>query len=113
MASSALGQRETDESIRKEFLDDRVDERRVGDGPYSRRTLLQPHAEALLRILRESSATDVKAGAARFLAYSEAESAVGVLEPLASDSSAQVRDAAVVGLTFLGQEEYLDRLRRS
>ena len=49
---AALGRRETDESIQEEFLDDHVDNRRVGHGPYSRRTLLQPHAEALIRILR-------------------------------------------------------------
>jgi beta-lactamase regulating signal transducer with metallopeptidase domain len=108
---AALGRRETDESIRNEFLSDRVDDRRVGDGTYSRRTLLQPHAEALIRIVRESSAADVKAGAARFLAYSEAAGASDVLKPLVSDSSPQLRDAVAIGLTFLGQREYLDRLR--
>ena len=106
-----LGRWETNESIQKEFLGDRLDQRRVGDGPYSRRTLLRPHAEALIRIVREASAADVKAGAARFLAYSEVEGAAGLLKPLAGVPAAEVRDAVAVGLTFLGHGEYLDRLR--
>jgi beta-lactamase regulating signal transducer with metallopeptidase domain len=108
---TALGRREMDESIQKEFVGDRLDERRVGDGPYSRRALLRPHVEALIRIVHEPGAADVKADAARFLAYSEVKGAAGVLEPLAEDSAVQVRDAGAIGLTFLGRGEYLDRLR--
>ncbi len=108
---AALGRRETDESIRKEFLGDRIDDRRIDDGPYSRRTLLKPYAEALVRILQERGAADVRASAARFLAYSEAEKVVGVLTPLAVDPSTQLANAVAVGLTFLGRGKYLDRVR--
>ena len=108
---AALGRWETDRRIRAEFLGDRIDDRRIDDGPYSRRTLLKPHAEALVRILQEPGAADVRTSAARFLAYSEAEKAVGLLAPLAMDSSTQVADTVAVGLTFLGRAGYLDRLR--
>jgi hypothetical protein len=106
-----LGNREQDQRIQAEFLGDRLDERMIGDGPYSRRTLLRPNAESLVRIVREAGAADTRAAAARFLAYSEAEGAAGVLGPLSDDPAPQVRDAVAIGLTFLGRPEPLDRLR--
>jgi hypothetical protein len=106
-----LDNRERNYRIHEEFLGDRLDDRLVGDGPLSRRTLLRPHAEALVRILREPGAADAKAGAARFLAYSEADGTAGALEPLAADPAPQVREAVAIGLTFLGRAGHLDFLR--
>ncbi|MGC1276274.1 MAG: M56 family metallopeptidase [Planctomycetaceae bacterium] len=106
----ALGERETNESIEHEFFGDRVDERRVGDGKISRRTLLRPHVAALVRILKESESADVQAAAVRYLAYAEADNAVTLLKPFVQGDSS-VREAAAVGLTFLGQSGLLDALR--
>ena len=72
---------------------------------------MRPHAELLIRIVREPGAADVRASAARFLAYSEIEGATGVLLSLIGDASTQVKDAVAIGLTFLGRGEFRDVLR--
>ncbi len=51
------------------------------------------------------------ASAARYLAYSEAAGAADTLRPLAEDSDPRIRQAAAIGLTFLGQSDYLELLR--
>ena len=50
----------------------------------------------------------MRADAARFLAYSEADGAAEALRPLARDRDPQVREAAAIGLTFLGQADHLE-----
>jgi hypothetical protein len=107
----ALARKETNRAIRHEFLGDRDDERFVGDGPYSRHTLLRPLAGSLARIAREPGPADVRADAARFLAYSEAKGVAEALRPLAGDADPRVREAAAIGLTFLGQADHLETLR--
>ena len=44
-ACEGLARKETNRAIQSEFLGDRLDERFIGDGPYSRQTLLRPLAE--------------------------------------------------------------------
>ena len=107
----ALARQQTNQAIQSEFLGDWLDERFVGDGPYSRHTLLRPLAETLARIAREPGSADVRAQAARFLAYSEAKGAADALRPLVEDSDPQVREAVAIGLTFLGQADHLESLR--
>jgi len=107
---AALDEQATSRSIRAEFLDDRRDEQWIGDGEYSRRTLLRPHVNALARILKMSEAADVKALAARLIAYAEANDAVTLLRPLLEDAS-HAREAAAIGLTFLKQPGHLGLLR--
>jgi hypothetical protein len=107
----ALGRWQADRAIHWEFLGDRLDERFVGEGPYSRHTLLRPLADALARIAREPGPGDARADAARLLAYSEAKGAADVLGPLAQDGDSQVRDAVAIGRTFLGHAEHLERVR--
>ena len=106
-----LAQRETNQAIQSEFLGDMEDERFVGDGPYSRHTLLRPLAKVLARIATEPGPADIRADAARFLAYSEAKGAAEVLRSLAEDRDPQVREAAAIGLTFLGQTDHLETVR--
>jgi hypothetical protein len=106
-----LGDRQFESTVHVEFLEDRYDERRLGDGPLSRRTLLRPHSEALGRILAEAGPADVRAAAARLLAYSEAEVAAAALDAHAADAAPTVREAAIIGLTFLGRREHLAALR--
>ncbi len=53
----------------------------------------------------------MRANAARYLAYAESKGAAEALRPLVQDSDPQVRQAAAVGLTFLGQADYLESLR--
>jgi hypothetical protein len=79
--------------------------------PKFRITHLQPHAELLAQIVRTATAVDLKASAARLLAYSEAKQAAAALALLAEDPAPEVREAAAVGLTFLGSNEHLDVLR--
>jgi beta-lactamase regulating signal transducer with metallopeptidase domain len=90
---------------------DRLDERRIGNAPHSRATELNPFVAALIGIVGTTTAADVKARAARLLAYSEAPSAALLLEPLAADPVPQVREAAAIGLTFLGRPGHLEVLR--
>jgi hypothetical protein len=106
-----LAARETNQAIQSEFLGDWLDKRFVGDGPYSRHTLLRPLAEVLARIAREPGPADVRADAARFLAYSEAKGAADALRTLAADNDPQVREAVAIGLTFLGHADHLDAVR--
>jgi hypothetical protein len=106
-----LARTKTNRAIRAEFVGDRLDGRFVGDGPYSRRTLLRPLAELLARIAREPGPADIRADAARFLAYSEAAGAAETLGALAADSNPLVRDYVAIALTFLGQPDHLERLR--
>ena len=63
------------------------------------------------RIASEPGPADIRADAARFLAYSEATGAADALRPLARDSDPLVREAAAIGLTFLGQADHLESLR--
>jgi hypothetical protein len=107
---AALGGWVMERGIEGEFLGDWLDERRSGDGPY-RHTHLKPHAAAFVPILGETAAADIKAAAARLLAYSEADGAAGALGPLAADPSAEVREAAAIGQTFLGQPGHLALMR--
>ncbi|WP_435008442.1 M56 family metallopeptidase [Tundrisphaera lichenicola] len=108
---ATLGDRDRMErTIEREFLGDRPDDRWLGDGPFSRRTILRPLAGPFTRIIRESRAADLRSSAARFLAYSEAEGAVESLEGLSREDAPEVRDAAAVGLTFLGRDGSLDRI---
>jgi HEAT repeats len=106
-----LAQRETNRAIQTEFLGDLLDERFIGDGPYSPDTLLRPLAEVLARIAREPGLADLRADAVRLLAYSEAPGAADVLGTLADDADPQVRDCVAIGLTFLGQSDHLESLR--
>lgn len=107
----ALAWRRTDRAILSEFIADWFDTPSAGKGPNPRHELLRPLADSLARIAREPGAADVRANAARYLAYSEAKGAADTLRPLAEDSDPQVREAAVVGLTFLGQADYLESVR--
>ena len=79
--------------------------------PLSRHTLLRPLAKVLARIATEPGPADIRADAARFLAYSDAEGAVDVLRALADDRDPQVHEAAAIGLTFLGQTDHLETVR--
>jgi beta-lactamase regulating signal transducer with metallopeptidase domain len=108
---SALDDSQLERTIVAEFTGDRTDNRRIGNGPYSRRAVLAPHAQVLDEILKTTRAADVKAAAARLLAYSEATGAINVIEPLITDPASLVRDAAAIGLTFLERPGYLPALR--
>jgi hypothetical protein len=101
----------TNRAVGFEFLGDRLDERYVGAGPYSRHTVLRPLADVLAQIAREPGPADVRADAVRFLAYSEAPEAVDVLGALTADTDTQIHDFVAIGLTFLGQPDHLEQLR--
>lgn len=108
---AAVAAQEVNRSIEKEFLSERKDERRLGDGPYSRRTLLKPHRNNLIRIAREARSADLVAAAIRFLTYLEDEQAASVLQSLLSHNDSSIVDQASVGLTFLGGSQHVERLK--
>ena len=108
---SALTSLRTDRVILSEFISDWFDEPVAGKESNQRQKQLQPLAESFARIVRQPGAADVRASAARYLAYSEAKGAAEALRPLLLDSDPLVREAAVIGLTFLGQADYLEELR--
>lgn len=100
-------------SIHSAYLNDWYwyERRLTDDEPEFRTTHLQPHAESLAQIVKTTTAADLKVSAARLLAYSEAKGAASVLAPLVQDPAQEVREAAAIGLTFLGNNEHLDVLR--
>jgi hypothetical protein len=108
---NALVSNRANEYVRFEFLDDRLDQRNVAEKRVSRLRLLEPLAESLARIAREPGPPDVRADAARFLAYSKTTAAAETLRQLLEDSNQSISDAAAIGLTFLGQSDCLERLR--
>lgn len=111
MGLAALANGEANKSIFKEFHDENPDGRRVNNAPLSRHSLLKPHREALRRIVRDARQPDVLALAARFLAYSEDDLGAKLLEPLLAHDAEQVREAAVIGLTFLKSDAHFDTIR--
>ncbi len=107
----ALASLRTGRAILSEFISDWFDEPVAGKGSNQRQKLLQPLADSFVRIAREPGSSDVRVNAARYLAYSEAKGAAEELRTLAADSDPRVREAAAIGLTFLGQADYLEVLR--
>ena len=101
----------TDRVILSEFISRLVRRARRRQGIES----TPETAPAAGRILRPDRAAAGcgrrSASAARYLAYSEAKGAAEALRPLLLDSDPLVREAAVIGLTFLGQADYLEELR--
>ena len=98
-------------TIHYAFLDDSRTRPAARDGRSALHTLLRPLAGSLVRIARESGPADLRADAARLLAYSEADGATEALRPLAGDGEPRVRETAAIGLTFLGQADHLELLR--
>ncbi|WP_406694035.1 hypothetical protein V5E97_23615 [Singulisphaera sp. Ch08] len=98
-------------SIHAEFTRDPFSNPQRRDEPSLRLTQLRRHTKALVGILEGHDAADVKADAARLLAYSEAEGAAGILEPLAADQAPEVRETVATGLTFLGKSNHITTLR--
>lgn len=97
--------------LREEFLDNPRHGLPVDEEQGARLSLLKPHADALKRIVKVAHSSDVRRAAARLLAYSEADGAAEALEPLLDDHDPEVRDAAVVGQTFLGRPGHLERIQ--
>ncbi|WP_010588085.1 M56 family metallopeptidase [Schlesneria paludicola] len=103
-----LAREDIDIRIFKEFHDE-YPKRLRSDG--SRIRLLEPHRDALRTIVAKAQQPDALAAAVRFLAYSEDQAAAKLLEPLLRHPSAQVQEAAAIGLTFLHGHTHFERVR--